>query len=70
MSTNNVGTMLERIKYAIRRGMTNADALAYAKAEHPYSTMTLATVNYTRNEMRRKDKSKKIISNREAERRK
>lgn len=62
------GTVNERIKAAIRKGMTNADALAYAKEEHPYSEKTKATVNYIRNEMRRKDSS--IKSDRECERRK
>jgi hypothetical protein len=59
------GTMHERIKTAIRKGLSNAEALAYAQAEHPYSEMTTATVNYMRNDMRKKDK--KIPSNRDAE---
>jgi anaerobic glycerol-3-phosphate dehydrogenase len=60
------GTMTQILKSAIKRGKSNAEALAEAKKEHPYSKMSEATVNYLRNQLRRTDK--KIQSDRAAKR--
>jgi anaerobic glycerol-3-phosphate dehydrogenase len=61
-------TMHEIIGTEIRKGKSNAEALAAAKAAHPYSKMSEATVNYIRNQLRKKDKT--IKSDRAAKRRK
>lgn len=52
-----MSTMHELVKKAIKSGKSNTDALEFAKREHPYSKMTLATVNYLRNQMRKTDRT-------------
>lgn len=47
----------------LRRGATNAEALAAAKAVHPRCAIRLTTVNWYRNRLR--DKGLKILSDRE-----
>jgi len=45
-------TPREVLAAAFKRGKTNAEALAILKEKHPYSMMSLATVNWTRNRLR------------------
>lgn len=51
----------------IKKGRTNAEALAAARKVHPRTTYSLASVNYYRNGLRAK--GVKVPSDREARRR-
>ena len=46
----------EIIVFGIHNDWTNSEIVAHALKRHPHSTLTAATVNYTRNQIRRKDK--------------
>jgi hypothetical protein len=48
---------LKILAAAFKRKRNNAQALAAVVKAHPYSKMTLATVNWYRNKMRRTDAS-------------
>ena len=50
----------------LRDGLTNEEILKEVRLKHPKSQMTLATVNYMRNQVRKSDKS--IPNNRVAKR--
>lgn len=43
----------------IHKGKSNADIVAAIRKAHPRSTITAATVNYVRNQIRQGDKSVK-----------
>lgn len=47
----------EIIVWGINNEWTNSEILELCLKKHPHSTITAATVNYTRNQIRRKDKS-------------
>jgi hypothetical protein len=51
----------------IKRGATNAEALAAAKKVHPRTQLSLASVNWYRNRLR--EEGAKVPSDREARRR-
>ncbi|WP_027521732.1 hypothetical protein [Bradyrhizobium sp. Ec3.3] len=61
-------SVAEIVIAALKRGKTNAEALAAAKKAHPYTTMSLPTVNWYRNRLRAE--GAKVPSDREAKRRK
>jgi hypothetical protein len=50
-------TTLEIMAGAFKRKRDNAEVLAAVLKAHPYSKMTLATVNWYRNKMRKTDDS-------------
>lgn len=50
-------TVREIIVFGLNNDWTNAEIVAHALKRHPNSPLTIATVNYTRNQMRRKDKA-------------
>jgi len=50
-------TVREIIIASIRRGKSNAAALAAVKRKHPYSKITLPTINWHRNQLRRTDRA-------------
>ena len=54
MKSKTEKTAREIIMSAIKRGRTNDEALAAAIKAHPKTTTTLATVNWLRNQIRRK----------------
>ena len=56
----------ETVIAALKRGKTNAEALAAVKRAHPYSTMSLPTVNWYRNRLR--GDGAKILSERDCKR--
>lgn len=45
-------TVREVLIACFKRGKTNAEAHAEMRRKHPYSTMSLATVNWFRNKLR------------------
>ena len=49
----------ELVVWGIHNDHTNSEVVALVLKKHPHSTITAATVNYTRNQIRRKDKSVK-----------
>jgi hypothetical protein len=57
----------EVIIAAIKRGATNEEALTTAVKKHPRTTISPATVNYLRNQLR-KTHPKTVKSDREARR--
>jgi hypothetical protein len=46
----------EIIVWGINQEWSNAEIVALAKKKHPHSTLTAATVNYTRNQLKRSKK--------------
>jgi len=54
------------IKAGLRTGLTNEEILAAVRKKHPKSEMTLATINYLRNQIRKTDKT--VPNNRVARR--
>lgn len=48
--------------WGIHREYSNAEIVALVMRKHPHSQITAATVNYTRNQIRRGDKSVKSNS--------
>jgi len=67
MKAERVRTVRELTIWAIHKGKTNAEALACILKLHPRSTITLATINYVRNQIRQTDKT--VMSDRAAKRR-
>lgn len=56
----------EVVVAALKRGKTNAEALAAARRAHPRTTMSLPTVNWYRNRLR--SEGAKVPTDREAKR--
>lgn len=52
---------------ALKRGLSNAEALEAVRKHYPHTRLTLATVNYHRNQLRRTNS--KIKSDRQASKR-
>lgn len=52
--------------WGIHSGKTNVEIVTLVLKKHPHSAITAATVNYTRNQVRRGDKS--VKSDRQARR--
>jgi len=52
-----VKSTIQIMQSAFKRKRNNAETLAAVLRAHPRSKMTLATVNWHRNQMRRDDKS-------------
>ena len=52
-----VMSVREIIVWGINNDWTNAEIVALALKRHPHSTLTAATVNYTRNQIRRGNKA-------------
>lgn len=50
-------TVAEMTKHLIRKGHGNVAVAREVRKKHPYSTITAATVNYVRNDLRKTDKS-------------
>ena len=59
-------TIAETITAALKRGKSNAEALASVKEEHPHATTSLATINWYRNRLRQEGVT--IPTDREARR--
>lgn len=59
-------TSHEILTAKITAGLTNVEVLAAIKRAYPHTTLGLATVNYYRNQMRRKDRT--IVSDTKARR--
>lgn len=56
----------ELVIWGLHHYRSNAEIVALCKRKHPNSTITAATVNYTRNQVRRTNKD--IKSDRQAKR--
>ncbi|MBR0876928.1 hypothetical protein JQ608_06890 [Bradyrhizobium liaoningense] len=56
----------ELVIAALKRGKTNAEALAAAKRVHPHTNMSLPTINWYRNRLRAE--GAKVPTEREARR--
>jgi hypothetical protein len=50
-------TVNEMIRAGLKAGLPNAEIFARVKKAHPYSTLSLPTVNYYRNQLRGLDRS-------------
>lgn len=59
MTTKRIRTAREMTIWALHKGESNVAIVARVKKAHPHSTITAATVNYIRNQIRQDDKSMK-----------